>query len=123
MRRTSSLDAVVPVLRQRILAELLVREARPMYRVELARKLKLTPSSLQRPLQDMVRTGVLRATKRGREVLYEVDAENPLIPELRSLLRKSHGLVDVVREALEPFVNRIFAAFIYGSLPSGAERR
>jgi predicted nucleotidyltransferase len=122
MRRSSSLDAVVPVLRQLILAELLVRESRPMYRVELARKLRVSPSSLQRPLQAMVRTGLLRATKRGREVLYEVDPENPLIPELRGLLRKSHGLVDVVREALKPFADRIFAAFIYGSFASGSER-
>lgn len=122
MRQSSSLDAVVPVLRQLILAELLVREARPMYRVELARKLGVSPSSLQRPLQAMVRTGLLRVNKRGREVLYEVHPDNPLIPDLRSLLRKSHGLVDVVREALKPFADRIFAAFIYGSIASGSER-
>jgi predicted nucleotidyltransferase len=122
MRQSSSLDAVIPVLRQLILAELLMRGARPMYRVELARKLGVSPSSLQRPLQAMVRTGLLRANKRGREVHYEVDPANPLVPELRGLLRKSRGLVDVVREALKPFSNSIFVAFIYGSMASGSER-
>ena len=122
MRHSPSLDAVVPVLRQLILAELLVREARPMYRVELARKLSVSPSSLQRPLQAMARTGLLKVTKRGREVLYEADPENPLIPELRSLLRKSHGLLDIVRRALAAFSGKIIVAFVYGSMASGSER-
>ena len=122
MRHVSSLDAVIPVLRQLILAELLVRESRPMYRVELARKLGVSPSSLQRPLEAMARTGLLKVTRRGREVLYEADPENPLIPELRNLLRKSHGLLDVVREALNPFAARILVAFIFGSMASGSER-
>lgn len=122
MRQSSSLDAVVPVLRQLILAELLLREARPVYRVELARRLGVSPSSLQRPLQAMARTGLLRVTKRGREVLYEADPENPLIPELRNLLRKSHGLLDVVRRTLAPFSGKILVAFVYGSMASGSER-
>jgi predicted nucleotidyltransferase len=122
MRHSPSLDAVIPVLRQLILAELLLREARPMYRVELARKLGVSPSSLQRPLQAMARTGLLKVTRRGREVHYEADAENPLVPELRSLLRKSHGLLDVLRKALAPFAKRIHVAFVYGSMASGSEK-
>jgi len=118
----SSLDAVIPVLRQLILAELLVRESRPLYRVELARKLGVSPSSLQRPLQAMAQTGLLLAHKRGREVHYEVDPDNPLVPELRSLLRKSHGLLDVLRSAVEPFADRTRVAFVYGSMASGTER-
>lgn len=118
----SSLDAVIPVLRQLILAELLVRESRPLYRVELARKLGVPPSSLQRPLQAMARTGLLLARKHGREVHYEVDPDNPLIPELRSLLRKSRGLLDVLRGAVEPFADRTRVAFVYGSMATGTER-
>lgn len=118
----SSLDAVIPVLRQLILSELLVRESRPLYRVELARKLGVPPSSLQRPLQAMAQTGLLRARRHGREVHYEVDPDNPLIPELRSLLRKSRGLLDVLRSAVEPFAGRTRIAFVYGSMAAGTER-
>ena len=39
----------------------------------------------------------------------------------RGLLRKTAGLVDVVRSALQPHAARIDAAFIYGSLAAGAE--
>ena len=120
---TSALDALVPVLRQLILAELLVRSSgKPMYRVELARRLGVPASSLQRPLSAMVRTGILRAVRHGREVLYEPNWENPLLPELESLVRKTRGLADVVRAALEPFGERVRLAFIYGSMAAGSER-
>lgn len=121
MRRLSSLDALIPHLRQLILAELLVRYHRPVYRRELAERLGVPASSLQRPLKAMAQTGILRATKRGREVYYEPNSENPLLPELRSLLLKSRGLLDVVREALTPFAEAIAVTFVYGSFASGAE--
>ena len=118
----SSLDAVIPVLRQLILAELLVRSAgKPQYRVELARRLGVPASSLQRPLAAMVRAGILTAVNQGREVLYGVNRESPLIPELESLVRKTRGLADVVRGSLKPLRNRIRVAFIYGSMATGSE--
>lgn len=121
MRQSSSLDAVIPVARQLILVELLLRDARPLYRVELAKRLGVSPSSLQRPLQAMVRTGLLKAIRRGREVHYEANLENPLVPDLRSLLLKGRGLLDGVRRALAPFASRIATAFVYGSVASGSE--
>ena len=118
----SSLDAVIPVLRQLILAEILVRSAgKPQYRVELARRLGVPASSLQRPLAAMVRAGILTAVNQGREVLYGVNRESPLIPELESLVRKTRGLADVVRGSLRPLRNRIRVAFIYGSMATGSE--
>src|SRR6059036_2482465 len=120
---STSLDALVPVLRQLILAELLVRSSgKPMYRVELARRLGVSPSSLQRPLSAMVRTGILRAVRHGREVHYEPNRENPLLPELESLVRKTRGLADVIRATLEPFAERVALAFIYGPMAAGNER-
>lgn len=121
--RRSSLDAVIPVLRQLILAELLVRSRNhPVYRSELARRLGVSPSSLQRPLRDLTTTGILKATKHGREMLYEPEHMNPLIPELTGLLRKTRGLLDVLRDALAPLGNRVLFAFVHGSMASGTER-
>lgn len=121
--RRSSLDAVVPILRQLILAELLVRSSeQALYRGELARRLGVSPSSLQRPLRAMAATGILKTTTRGRAVLYEVEKDNPLIPELTGLLKKTRGLLDVLRAALEPLGARIGLAFVYGSMATGTER-
>ncbi len=120
---SSSLDALIPVLRQLILAELLVRSrGKSLYRVELARRLGVPASSLQRPLSAMVRAGVLTAVRRGRQLLYEANRESPLLPDVESLLRKTRGLADVVRSALKPLDGRVSVAFIYGSIAAGNER-
>ena len=121
--RRSSLDAVIPVLRQLILAELLVRAAgTPLYRGELAARLGVSPSSLQRPLSALAATGILKTTQRGRQLLYEPEPTNPLIPELAGLLRKTRGLLDVLRDALDPLRDEIVLAFVFGSMASGSER-
>ena len=121
MRRYGSLDSLIPLLRQLILAELIVRHPGPLYRGELAKRIGVPPSSLLRPLKAMARGGILLATKRGREVYYEPNQECPLLPELRSLLLKSRGLLDVIRGALAPHARSIAVAFVYGSFASSTE--
>lgn len=118
-----SLDALIPALPQRILIELLIRAGgRPLYRGEIARRLEVPSSTLQRPLAALVRTRVLIATRHGRELLFEANPENVFLPELISLLKKTRGLVDVVRSVLEPLRPRIRVAFIFGSVAAGTER-
>jgi predicted nucleotidyltransferase len=121
MRLFNALDALIPPLRQLVLAELIARGQRPIYRRELANRLGVPASSLQRPLAAMVQTGILRASKRGRELYYEAYPENPLLPELRSLMRKSRGLVGVIREVLGAHEAAIRVALVYGSFATGAE--
>lgn len=47
--------------------------------------------------------------------------ECPVFEELAGLLRKTAGLVDVVRGALQPLADRISAAFVCGSVAQGTE--
>jgi len=43
----------------------------------------------------------------------------PIHGELRSIVLKTVGLGDVLREALSPYAERIDLAYVYGSLASG----
>ena len=47
---------------------------------------------------------------------FQADPDCPVLPELQGLLIKTAGIVDVLREPLEPFAARIEWAFIYGSV-------
>ncbi len=120
-QRSSLLDGLVSGLRQRVLAEFLVGPPRALFRSELARKLGVSASSLQAPLRALTQAGILRAVARGREVFYEVNPDNPVLPDLRGLLVKTAGLADVVRDALSPLRPRIRVAFVFGSFATGAE--
>ncbi len=116
MRTSLSVDALFPKTRQAILAATFGEPQRWWYMRELARHLRLTPSSLQRELASLVRAGILLEKREGKHVYFQADTDSPIFEELRGLILKTIGLADVIREALEPLADRIKWAFIYGSL-------
>ncbi|HEX5244144.1 MAG TPA: helix-turn-helix domain-containing protein [Tepidisphaeraceae bacterium] len=122
MRNVRLLDALLPKTRQGILAAVLVRPEKAWYVSELARRMKVPPSSLQRELHDLTKAGILKTHRQGRMVYYQADSQSPLFPELRGLLLKTAGLVDVLADALKPLAKRIMFALVYGSVASATEK-
>jgi predicted nucleotidyltransferase len=122
MRNASALDALLPKTRQGILAATLVQPDKAWYVSELARRMGVPSSSLQRELQELTGAGILKSHRKGRMVYYQANPDSPLFPELRGLLLKTAGLVDVLRDALKSLAARITLALVYGSIASGGER-
>jgi predicted nucleotidyltransferase len=122
MRSKSPLNALLPKTRQGILAATFVQPEKAWYVSELARRLGVPSSSLQRELQDLTEAGILKSHRQGRMVYYQANGESPLFPDLRGLLLKTAGLVDILADALKPLRTKIPLAFVYGSIASGQER-
>ncbi len=55
-------------------------------------------------------------------VYYQANTDSPLFPDLRGLLLKTAGLLDVLRDALRPVAPKIQFACVYGSIASGQAR-
>jgi predicted nucleotidyltransferase len=55
-------------------------------------------------------------------VYYQANTESPVFPDLRGLLIKTAGLVDVLAQALKPVVAKLRTAFVYGSIAAGSEK-
>lgn len=113
------LDALLPRIRQRVLAATVLLPDRWWFMAELARHLGVRASSLQRELPALVKAGILRERRDGRQVYYRVDPACPLLPDLRGLLVKTIGLTDLLRHALAPLAERIEVAVVYGSMARG----
>jgi predicted nucleotidyltransferase len=79
--------------------------------------------TVQRELEFLARTGVVRRTVRGRQVYYQANADSPIYAELRGLVVKTGGVADVLRAALAPLTERVRVAFIFGSIAKRTERR
>src|SRR5215469_25411 len=121
MRNMRALDALLPKTRQRILAATLMQPEKAWYASELAQRLGVPSSSLQRELQDLTEAGILKTHKQGRMVYYQANRESPVFPDLRGLLLKTAGLVDVLAHALKPVASKVTTAFVYGSIAAGSE--
>jgi DNA-binding transcriptional ArsR family regulator len=122
MRNTRPLDALLPKTRQGILAATLVQPQKAWFVSELARRMEVPSSSLQRELQDLTQAGILKSHRQGRMVYYQANTDSPLFSDLRGLLLKTVGLVDVLADALKPLASKLVLAFVYGSIASGQEQ-
>lgn len=122
MRNTPPLDALLPKTRQGILAATLLQPEKAWYVSELARRMGVPPSSLQRELRDLAEAGILKTHRQGRMSYYQANVDSPLFPDLRGLLLKTAGLVDVLADALKSVASNVVAAFVYGSMASGDEQ-
>jgi DNA-binding transcriptional ArsR family regulator len=122
MRNIRLLDALLPKTRQGILAAILVQPHKAWYVSELARRMGVPSSSLQRELRDLTEAGILKTHRQGRMVYYQANADSPVFPDLRGLLLKTAGLVDVLAHALKPLAAKLRIVFVYGSIASGSER-
>src|SRR6266404_5627061 len=112
MRRKSLIRVLMPQSRQAVLATVLLQPERPWYLADLARHLRVRPSSLQRELFTLTDAGILKSRRQGRMVFFQADTECPIYPELRGLLLKTSGLVDVLQSALAPAARHIRFAFV-----------
>lgn len=119
MRNKPPLDALLPKTRQGILAATLLQPEKAWYVSELARRMGVPSSSLQRELRELAEAGILKAHRQGRMSYYQANIDSPLFPDLRGLLLKTAGLIDVLADALKPVASKVVAAFVYGSMASG----
>jgi DNA-binding transcriptional ArsR family regulator len=77
----------------------------PSWRVGWACRL---PAS-QRELLHLSEAGILNTQRQGRMVYYEANTDSPVFPDLRGLLLKMAGLVDVLALALKPIAAKVSA--------------
>ncbi|HEY2146932.1 MAG TPA: winged helix-turn-helix domain-containing protein, partial [Pirellulales bacterium] len=104
----------MPKTRQGILAATLVQPEKAWYASELARRMAVPSSSLQRELHALAAAEILKVHRQGRMVYYQANVDSPLFPELRGLLLKTAGLVDVLAGALKPLFAKLRIVFVYG---------
>lgn len=105
----------------RLLAVLLMRPDDSFHLRELERLASVNAGTAHRELKRMETAGLVHSRRVGNQVRYQAERRCPIFSELQSILRKSVGLADVLREALAPLTDEIEQAFVFGSVASGSE--
>lgn len=88
---------------------------------EMARITGKAPGTMLRELNALADAGVLTRKRVGNQVRFQANPECPIYEDLRNILKRTAGVADALREALEPLADRIGAAFVYGSIARGDE--
>jgi uncharacterized protein len=118
------MSVLAEILSSRVKAEifrlLFGLSAKELHLRELERQSGLAVGTVRQELQRLVRLELVAARRDSNRVYYRANQEHPLYPEIHSLVLKTSGLVDVLREALGQ--EEILVAFVFGSVARAEER-
>lgn len=112
----------MPKNRQRLLGALFGQPGRGWYAAELAKRLGVLRSGVQRDLKALTAAGLLKSYRRGHMVFFQANEDAPVFPELHGLIFKTVGLVEALQETLKPLAENITIAFVYGSIAAAREQ-
>lgn len=82
----------------------------------------ISAGTLQRELETLSRLGLVERTTVGKQVFYRANQNHPVFSELRALVAKTVGAIQVLREALASIADSVSIAFIYGSMAQHKEK-
>ncbi|MHB8060267.1 MAG: HVO_A0114 family putative DNA-binding protein [Gaiellaceae bacterium] len=98
-----------------LLAHLLLREEDPLESVsQLAIRLELAISTVQRDVELLEQTGIIHSKRAGRSRVVTADLDYPALGELRALFEKVYGPPQILSELLAGAPG-LSEAFIFGS--------
>ena len=115
-RRTGLADALFSGSQQRLLGLLFGQPSRSFYATELISLAGIGSGAVQRELASLARSGIVTLRSIGNQKHFQANPQSPIFEELRSIVQKTVGLAEPLREALAPLASQIHAAFVYGSV-------
>ena len=115
-RSASLADALFTGTQQRVLGLLFGQPTRSYYATELIGLAGGGSGAVQRELARLTRSGLVKVRPVGNQRHYQANPDSPLFTELCSIVQKTVGLAEPLREALQPLAAQIRAAFVFGSV-------
>ena len=109
-------DALFTKVQQRVLSLLFGNPERSFYANELIALAGSGSGAVQRELAQLEAAALVTVKRVGNQKHYQANPTSPVFTDLRGLILKTSGLVDVLRVSLAPLASQIEAAFVFGSV-------
>jgi len=115
-------QALFSRVQQRVLSILYGHPERRFHASEIIRIAKSGTGAVQRELLRLENAGILATEILGNRKQYRANRKSPIFSELRSIVRKTVGLLEPISQALHPYRSKLKAVFVYGSIAKGADK-
>lgn len=90
------------------------------YQTQLIRELGLSSSLIQAELKKLEAIGFLNSSREANTRYFQVNKAFPIYPELKSIIFKTVGLADFLKDSLTE-IGEVEVALIYGSVAKNIE--
>jgi DNA-binding transcriptional ArsR family regulator len=87
---------------------------------EVERQAGLSLATIRQDLQKLVKLDLVTTRRDGNRLYYRANTEHPLYPDIRNLVLKTAGLVEILKGVLDR--EGVKVAFVFGSLASRREK-
>jgi predicted nucleotidyltransferase/predicted transcriptional regulator len=114
-------DALFSNVQRRVLGLIFGHSERSFYISEIVREVRSGRGAVERELSRLEQSGLISAEKIGNQKHFRANKLSPIFEELRSIVLKTSGFAEPLRQALETYAAKIKAAFVYGSLAKGTD--
>jgi predicted nucleotidyltransferase len=114
-------NALFSKVQQRVLALIFGQPERSFYTSEIKRNVNSGTGAVERELSRLRRSGLVSIERIGNQKHYRANRQSPIFAELHSLVIKTVALTEPLRKSLEPYSDKIKAAFVYGSVAKGMD--
>jgi predicted nucleotidyltransferase len=114
-------NALFSKVQQRVLGLIFGQPERSFYMSEIIRNVQSGTGAVERELSRLQRSGLVSVERIGNQKHYRANRQSPIFTELQSLVIKTVALTEPLRTSLEPFADKIKAAFVYGSVAKGID--
>jgi predicted nucleotidyltransferase len=121
MEAISLSNALFSKVQQRVLGLIFGHPERSFYMSEIVRNVHSGTGAVERELSRLQRSGLVSVERIGNQKHYRANHQSPIYPELQSLVIKTVALAEPLRKFLEPYSDKIKAAFVYGSVAKGTD--
>lgn len=113
---TSLNDVLFTKTQRKVLALLFGKPDQRFFTNEIVRSAAMGRGTICRELKRLAEAEIIVSSREGNQLYYQANEETPIYKELLGIVRKTFGVVDLIREALTPLDDAISLAFIYGSI-------
>jgi len=110
-------------LRTRLLSWLFTHADERYFVREIASRIHADSTNVSRELARLAEAGILVSDTRGNHKYYQANSNSPIFNELKSIVRKTFGVADALKQALAAQAEKIKAAFIFGSVARSEDNR
>jgi predicted nucleotidyltransferase len=121
MKEASLSGALFSNVQQRVLALIFGHPDRSFYTSEIVRNVHSGTGAVERELSRLQHSGLVTVERIGNQKHYRANRESPIFEELHSIVLKTVGLAEPLRQSLAPCADNIKAAFVFGSVAKGAD--
>lgn len=116
MQKVSLSEALFSGTRQKVLGLLYGQPERSFFLTELIQLANSGSGSVQREVERLTASGLVTVTQHGRQKSYQANREAPIYSELCSLITKTLGPAERLKQLFESTGETIKLAILYGSV-------